>query len=203
MESYRLRPGDKIIVDFFFEPELSVEATIRPDGYVALPLVGDIQASSRTPAELDEELTEAYSRYVKQPEIAVMVSNLSTIEVYVGGEVQSAGRVEFTPGMRASQAIIVRGGFNRFAAKDDVVLLRQVADGTVLGRRIDLSGLETEDGAEDDLLLKPNDVIMIPPTNIAKVGRFVDAYIGQVFAPVSASVSQVYSTIWFQEQLEK
>ena len=200
---YRLRPGDKIRVDFFFERELSSEARVRPDGYVALPLLGDVMAASRTPDELDIELTEAYARYVKQPELAVMLEVWAPLEVYIAGEVPNPGRAEFRQGMRASQAIISRGGFNDDADEDDVVLLRQIADGTVVGRKLDLSGLDNVEGPEDDPLLQPNDVIVVPPTAIARVGMFVNSYFTDTFMPVASVVSNVYSTVWFQKQLNE
>ena len=86
-----LAPGDVIEIKFFYTPELNEIQTVRPDGKLALQLVGEVEVQGKTPAELREELLRLYASQLKDPEIAVMSRLLQNRRVFVGGQVNAPG----------------------------------------------------------------------------------------------------------------
>ena len=72
------------------------EATIRPDGYITLPIVGDIYASGRTPAELNEVVTAAYEPHYRGIEVSTIVRETASNVIYVMGEVANPGQLQFS-----------------------------------------------------------------------------------------------------------
>ena len=86
---YVLLPGDTIQIKFFYHPTLNETVQIAPDGKISLQLIDDIMAAGLTVSQLDEVLTQEYSRYLKNYSINVIVRKYSGLKVYVGGEVRN------------------------------------------------------------------------------------------------------------------
>lgn len=125
-EAYRLGSGDVITVSVWGYPELQVpELTIRPDGKIAIPLVGEIQAAGLTPVELTAEITRSLGDFVKEPKVTVNVIKFRTTRVYVLGEVNKPGLYEIEKEHRVLDALAAAGGFTRSSDKGKVYLVRK------------------------------------------------------------------------------
>ncbi len=179
-EGYILANGDVFDVTFLFEKQLDTRVKVRPDGGVALPIVGDVLAAGRTPAELDSQLTAAYATYYREPEITVNVVDFAPPTVYVMGEVRVPGDVELVPGLSMLQAIAVRGGPLVGANMGSVMLLRRLNDRQALAQRIDLERVLEAKNMAADPLLAPYDIIYVPPSFITRIGRFVDQFFNKL-----------------------
>ena len=189
--AYTLANGDMFEVTFLFEGHLNTRVTVRPDGKVALPIVGEVQAAGRSPAELDSMLTAAYAKYYQQPEVTVNVVKFAPPAVYILGEVQRPGMVKLTPGMTMLQAIAERGGPVMGANIGSVMLLRRMGGKKAVAERVDLERvLEGKERAQD-LLLAPYDIVYVPASFITRVNRFVD----QFFAKMTP-IPQLYLRGW-------
>lgn len=186
---YVLQRGDEITVKVFNRPELEETVVIRPDGRVSLVLVDEIQAAQMTTQELDEVLTESYSRFYRDPQVTVIVRGFANQRVYVGGEVSQPGFVPLTGRVTALAAVLHAGGFKGTARKDSVILLRDMGDHRPTVRIVDLDEVINEGG--EDVELMPFDVVYVPLSRIAKVGKFVDQYIRQVI-PVTLTAGFTY-----------
>ncbi len=173
---YVLGTGDQLDISFLFEPHLSSRVKVRPDGGVALPIVGDLVVAGKTPSELDSLLTAAYSTYYRDPELTVNVTDFAPPTVYVMGEVARPSDVPLRPGMTALQALAAVSGPRPEGNLSSVILLRRTGPGKAIAERMDLSRVLKGKGRSYDLLLAPNDIIYVPPTFIAKVDRFVDQF---------------------------
>src|SRR5262245_24295366 len=57
--------GDLVTVNVWEQKDLATEATIRPDGTITMPLVGDLQARGKTPTQLRDDIKKALDRYLK------------------------------------------------------------------------------------------------------------------------------------------
>jgi polysaccharide export outer membrane protein len=89
-DEYRIGGGDRIQVFVWGEPELSVQALVRPDGRVSLPGAGEIMAEGLTPAALEKEITKRLSALVKSPVVTVSMAEIVNSKVYIiGGGVPS------------------------------------------------------------------------------------------------------------------
>ena len=72
---YFIQSGDQLQIKFFYNPELNEAVTVRPDGKISLQLVDEVQAAGLTPAQLDDFLTDRYSKELKKPAITVIVGS--------------------------------------------------------------------------------------------------------------------------------
>lgn len=177
---YVLSPGDQLEIKFFRNPELNQALPIRPDGRIALQLVGTLQAGGRTVVELKKVLDEAYAKELRDPDATVIVASFDQEEVYVGGEVKNPAVMQLKAGMTVRQAIFKSGGDLPTAQMGNVLLLRDQGSAQPRVYSLDLaSGLS---GGENpnDLVLEAKDVVYVPPTIIAEVDKFVDQYMGQI-----------------------
>jgi protein involved in polysaccharide export with SLBB domain len=175
--SYLLQRGDRIAIKFYGNPELNEALVIRPDGMVSLPLIDDIQAAGRTPAELDADLTERYASELARPNLTVIVRRPSGELVYIGGEVGEQGVVRLRAGMSLFQAIQAAGGFTKTAHRKQVILIRRDAAGQAVGRSIDVRPVQTGERPSEDVPLRPYDVVFVPRSKVANVNVFVEQYI--------------------------
>ena len=121
---YVFEPGDELEVKFRLTPDLNEWATVRPDGMITLQIVGDVMAANRTPEELRASLVHAYTEYLKNPQIVVILRGPAGNHVFVGGEVGSPGRIPILGRLSALQAIIQAGGF-RETGDPKRVIVRQ------------------------------------------------------------------------------
>ena len=176
---YVLAVGDQFDVNFLFEHQLNTRVKIRPDGAVALPIVGDVLAAGRTPAELDSQLTTAYTTYYRDPEVTVNVVDFAPPMVFVLGEIRAPGEIEMVPGLSMLQAVAMRGGPAVGANMGSVMLLRRLDDGKAVARRINLERVLEAKNRAADPLLAPFDIIYVPPSFITRVNRFVDQFFTQ------------------------
>lgn len=177
---YVLQVGDVIDVKLFYNPELNDRVTIRPDGRISLQLVDEVDAAGLTPAELDEILTDAYAQLLQNPDVAVIVREFASQQVYVGGEVVSPGVVPLRPRMTALEAVVGAGGFRETAEPRSVIILSSGPDNTRLAREVDLNDVLKGRQAAGEHSLRPFDVVYVPKTLIAEVNKFVDQYINGI-----------------------
>ncbi len=84
---YLIQPGDGLSIKFFYNPELNDDVVVRPDGKISLQLIDEVQASGKTPSQLDQELTQLYSAELKKPAITVIMRSFGGQQIFVGGEV--------------------------------------------------------------------------------------------------------------------
>jgi polysaccharide biosynthesis/export protein len=178
--SYVLQPGDQFDVKLFYNPELNESVVVRPDGAIALQLVGEVRVAGRSPAELGEELTRRYAETLRRPSVAVIVRKYASRKVYVSGEVVNPGPVAIdgVP-ITVLEAIMSTGGFRPTAARNSVIILRQEGEAQPQFLKVDLQA-HLEQTASQDLQLRPFDIVFVPQTEIAEVAQFFDLYINRI-----------------------
>jgi len=178
---YIIQPGDQLDIKFFYNPELNDSVTVRPDGKISLQLVDEIQAAGRTPAQLDDFLTENYSKELRKPVITVIVKSFASQRVYVGGEVNRQGFVNLAAGMSPLQAVIEAGGLKETGDPGAVLLIRKGPENQPVPVRVDLKGTLDGSGTQSGIQLQPQDVVYVPKTFIAEANKFVKQYIEDLF----------------------
>jgi polysaccharide export outer membrane protein len=174
-EGYVIQPGDQLDVQFYLSPEFNDEVTVRPDGKVALRLVGDEQAAGLTPMQLASALDRAYSSELRSPDASVHVKNMPTREVFVEGQVTRPGGFPLESGMTALQAVSEAGGLTEDAATN-VVLIRRDACGQPHGIKVNLAEANGKMKTGEDVALMPRDILIVPRSKIANVDLFVKQY---------------------------
>src|SRR5215470_10761749 len=123
-EEYRVGPGDKLRIEVYKDQQLSQSVQVRPDGKITLPLLGDLDATDRTPLELRETIAKSLKEYITNPTVTVIVVEALASKVYVMGEVTHPGTMELHGPTTILQALAMAGGFKEFANTKDVKVLR-------------------------------------------------------------------------------
>ena len=161
MEEYALGAEDSVEVQVWKNPDLSRTVTVRPDGKVSLPLVGDVQASGLTAMQLAEAVTEKLQAYYKEPaQVTVIVNPVNSYAIYMLGEIRNQGKQQVRSGTTFLQAISLAGGFSQFASTNRIVLRRRDNDGKEIS--IPIPYKDVLAGHQPNMVLKPGDTIIVP-----------------------------------------
>ncbi len=158
---YQIGPEDLLDVSVWNNPALSRTAPVRPDGKISLPLLNDVQAAGLTPMQLRDVIAKKLVEYMPNPEVSVIVREVNRFKVSVLGEVKKPGRFDFKSKATVLDAIALAGGFNDFAARSRIVILRQDGGGT---KRIPINynKIISTASEQDDFYLQPGDVVVVP-----------------------------------------
>jgi len=162
---YRIGVDDRVQVTVWRNPELSVTAPVRPDGKLSVPIIGDVQAGGRTPSEVAESIKKRLSEYIREPNVAVILTELRSHEfltrVRVTGAVRTPRSMPHRQGMTVLDAVLEAGGVNDFASPNRARLYRKVKDKTEVFE-VGLGDILNKGRLETNFLLKPGDVITVP-----------------------------------------
>ena len=165
IEDYRIGADDRVQVTVWRNPELSVIAPVRPDGKISVPLLGDVAAGGRTPTEVAENIKKQLSSFLREPNVAVIVTELRSHEyltrVRVTGAVRTPRSIPYRQGMTILDVVLEAGGVNDFASPNRTKLYRKGKDKTDVFE-IELGDILNKGRLETNLLLRPGDVITVP-----------------------------------------
>ena len=159
--NYIIGPDDVLDISVWNEPNHSRTVPVRPDGKISLPLLNDIQAVGLTPMQLSASITDLLKKYVSQPQVTVIVTQINSQRVYVLGEVGRPGPLSLLPDMSVLQALSTAGGLNQFANQKGIYVLRS-ENGKQrrypFNYRLAIRGSPTS----QNITLKPGDTIVVP-----------------------------------------
>jgi polysaccharide export outer membrane protein len=158
--SYRIGPEDVLHISVWESKELTIDAMVRPDGMISVPLIQDVQAAGLTAAELADVIQKRLLTYVKDPQVSVIVSQVNAPKIFVIGNVSRPGPYPLRSDMTVLQALSLAGGFNQFAGKRSIKLVRGVGTKQEV-RKINYYDVIGGEG-EGNFLLKPGDTIVVP-----------------------------------------
>jgi polysaccharide export outer membrane protein len=156
-ETYRMGPEDVLFVRVWREPDFSLVVSVRPDGKITMPLIGDLQAGGMTPVELGKEVAKALSKYINTPDVTIIIQQVNSKKYYITGEVQKTGAFPLVVPTTVLQALSNAGGFKEFANKKKIKILR----GT---KRFRFNYKEVVNGKhlEQNIYLENGDYVIVP-----------------------------------------
>ena len=120
---YVIGPEDVLHIAVWKEADLTATLPVRPDGKVSLPLLNDVQAAGLTPIQLADSVAEKLKKYVSDPHVTVVVTQINSKRIYLMGEVSHTGPMPMSPNMTVMQAL-ASAGVNQFANTKKIYLLR-------------------------------------------------------------------------------
>ena len=123
-KAYRFGPEDILSIMVWREKELSGMFVVRPDGRITLPLAGEIKVADSTPEEVQAKVVELYSKFINKPEVSVSVARVGSKKYYLVGLVMRTGEFPLVVPITVLQAISSAGGFQEYANKKKVIILR-------------------------------------------------------------------------------
>jgi polysaccharide export outer membrane protein len=196
-ETYLLEAPDEIEISVLPQAELNRTVTIRPDGKISLPLIGDLFVEGMSTEMLSQELTERFSKYVKNASVSVIVTGFNSKKVYVVGEVFVQGAIPYSGTTTVFEAVEEAGSFTRRASLGRVILVRGDLDNPQV-IDVNLKDVVVKGIKRNDLHLQPNDIVFVPPNGFAKAGYAVEQVLFP-FMPVLAVGSSLSSIQAYEE----
>jgi polysaccharide export outer membrane protein len=160
---YVIGAGDTFEIFLWGNEELSTSGVVRPDGKLTTRLVEDMQASGRTSTELARYIEEAYSEYVRQPVVSIIVNGfvgIPTQAIRVVGEASSPTRVPYSKYMTLLDVMIAVGGMTEYAAGNKSVLVR-LEDGQQVSYSLRLDDLVKDGDISANMAMMPGDILII------------------------------------------
>jgi polysaccharide export outer membrane protein len=159
LDSYPIGIEDVLHIVVWNEPDLTVDVSVRPDGKITLPLVNDIDVAGRSPQEVRDLITERLSSFVRDPNVTVVVTEINSFRVFVLGEVNAQGVLNFRRPTRLLQAIASAGGLTPYSKKEALLLREQ--HGVEKRIPVNLKPLLSGSPEADNLPLQPNDTVIV------------------------------------------
>jgi polysaccharide export outer membrane protein len=158
-DEYRVGPGDKLRIEVYKDPQLSQSVQVRPDGKITLPLVGDMEATGRTPIELRDTIAKSLKDYINNPTVTVIVVEALASQIFVMGEVTHPGTMQLHGPTTILQALAMAGGFKEFANTKDVKVLRPNGSGI---ETIKFNYKDVINGDAKPFYLRSGDTVIVP-----------------------------------------
>jgi polysaccharide export outer membrane protein len=155
---YVIGAGDVLQVVVWKDPDLTREVTVRIDGMITVPLLGDLPAAGQAPGELAKAIAGGLERYIGDPQVAVVVSRAMSARFYVLGQVTKSGEFPLSGRTTLLQGLALAGGFREFAKLEDIVVVRH--DGTVVA--VNYKRLAEGRELGQNIVLSPGDTIIVP-----------------------------------------
>jgi polysaccharide biosynthesis/export protein len=160
--TYIIGDGDVLAINVWQEQNLTRTISVRSDGRISLPLVGEVQAAGKTPLQLEGEITHLLLKYMTDPEVTVMVEKINSKKFNILGQVVKPGSYALSGSTTVMDAIAAAGGFRDFAKKKDIYVLRQSPDGSESRIKFNYKDFIKGKHPEQNITLEPNDTVIIP-----------------------------------------
>lgn len=159
--NYIIGPQDVIDINVWKEPDLTRQVPVRPDGKISMPLLNDVQAAGLTPMQLTAQITASLRKFISEPQVTVVVTQINSQRIYILGEVNRPGATPLLPGMTILEALSTSGGFTMFANTKKIYLLRTV-NGSQEKYPFNYNDVIHGKSPQQNIPVKAGDTIVVP-----------------------------------------
>lgn len=160
---YTINPGDVLRIDVWNEENLSREVLVRPDGFIGLPMAGEIETNNRTPSQVADKISKALSQYMRDaPRVVVSLVDVPGNKIFVIGKVTQPGEYKITSDTDVMQALALAGGLNSFAAENDIRVLRRKPDGIQIAIAFEYAKVKAGKDLQSNIILQSRDIVVVP-----------------------------------------
>jgi polysaccharide biosynthesis/export protein len=170
---YKLRRGDSFDVDFAMTPEFNQVVAVQPDGYITLKSIGSMYVEGQTVPELTQTLTNAYTKILHEPVIAVSLKDFEKPFFIASGEVARPGKYDLRGDLTVTEGVAIAGGFDDKSKHSQVVLFHPVPTGGFEARIINVKKLMASRDMSEDIRLQPGDMLFVPQNSLSKIKPFL------------------------------
>jgi polysaccharide export outer membrane protein len=180
---YRIGPKDVLELTVIGFEDLNRRVRVSEDGKISLPYVGDVEVQGLTKSDLEKKLAKLLEeKYLQNPQVTVVIVEYQSRKVYLIGAVTTPGPYDLLGRLTLLKLISQAGGLTADAG-NEIVIMRQLPDGSKTSLKISVEDLLLKGDPSLDIPLQPDDVISIP------VDKLVQIYVtGQVTTPGALSV---------------
>jgi polysaccharide export outer membrane protein len=159
--AFIIGPADLLEIVVMKEPDLSKTIPVRPDGKILLPLVNEVQAAGKTPAQLQADLVQAFSKFYEQVTVSVLVREINSYKFSITGKVKNPGIYKMSADTTMLEAISLAGGFVEFASTNNIKVFRKGLENSKPIRIKYLKIISGKDPSQN-IIIKPGDTIIVP-----------------------------------------
>ncbi len=163
-DAYLIGAGDMLDVFVWRNPELSTRVPVRPDGKISTPLVEDMQAVGKSPTQLARDVEVVLAEYIRSPKVNIIVTSFVgtfSRQIRVVGQAANPRAIPYRDEMTVLDVIIEVGGLAEFASGNRAKIIRKI-NGEQVEIRVRLKDLINKGKIEENILMMPGDVLMIP-----------------------------------------
>lgn len=160
--AYLIGNADVLAITVWKEPDVSRSVPVRPDGKISLPLVGEIQATGRTPLQVEQDIATRLQTYINKPEVTVIVQEINSEKFNILGRVSKPGSYPLAGGITVLDAIATAGGFQDFAKQRSIYILRENPVGGQTRIAFNYKDVIKGKHPEQNIKLEPRDTIVVP-----------------------------------------
>ncbi|MCC7181487.1 MAG: polysaccharide biosynthesis/export family protein [Acidobacteria bacterium] len=160
-EDYVIGPGDVLGVQFWREAEMSGDVTVRPDGRITLPVIGEIQAAGLRPEALKDQILAAASKFMTDPNVAIVIRTINSRKVFITGRVTTPGAHLLVAPLTVLQAIALAGGLTEYADSKNITILRN-ENGEVRSLKFNYKDVSKGRNLSQNIQLLPGDTVVVP-----------------------------------------
>lgn len=163
-EFYLIGPGDSLGINIWKEPTLSGGVKVRPDGYITLPLINELQVTGMTTSQLRKALEDKYREFTVDPFVTISITAIASTEVFMVGQIGRQGAIPLTGNETVFQVLTKAGGPGVFADRSNIRVVRREND-KITEFIIDYDAIIKGD-LRQDILLRPGDRIIVPEASL-------------------------------------
>jgi polysaccharide export outer membrane protein len=165
-KEFQLGPEDVLEVAVWRNQDLSRVVTIRPDGMISLPLIGDVPAAGSTAAEVGDRIAKRLTEFKENPAVSVSVKEVNSYYIYVVGEVAKPGKYPLKSHATVLQGVSLAGGFTPFASRNNMAVIRNTRAGKSESRQLRIpvpyDALVKGKSEVGNFILMAGDTIVVP-----------------------------------------
>jgi polysaccharide export outer membrane protein len=168
---YQINGGDLLHISVYGEQNLDKDVPVQPDGGIAFPLVGNLNARGMTLKELQGKIAanlreSQYFPNLTDNEVTVSMVKATGNSVSVVGQVKAPGTFAYDTQLDVMQALSLAGGLTPFASKSKIKILRRDQAGTQTAILFDYSEVEDGEQLDKNILLRGGDVVVVPQAGL-------------------------------------
>jgi polysaccharide export outer membrane protein len=156
-KAYVIGAQDVLSIKVWREQDFSGLYTVRPDGKITIPLIGDVQASGLTPERLGEQLKQGLTNYINSPDVTVSLQTVGSKKFFITGEVNRPGDYTLAVPTKVFDALSNSGGFKDFANKKKIIIIRGANR-----LRFNYQDILRGKNLEQNIFLENGDTVVVP-----------------------------------------
>jgi polysaccharide biosynthesis/export protein len=153
-----IQDGDTVNVRVFNQDPLSTKEKVRSDGRISMPVIGEVMARGKRPAQLAQEIQVALTKVLQAPSVSVILEQGGEFKISVVGEVRNSGVFQLEPGANVLHALAAAGGLSDYADSDKIFVVRKTLPQRVRFKYADLRSADTK---SIQFTLQGGDVVVV------------------------------------------
>ncbi len=170
---YKLQPEDKVEVQYRYTPEYNATVALQPDGYVSLPLIGEVKLAGKTLDQARAAIVAKADERLADPEVTVLLKEYVKPYFVVAGEVAHPGRFELHGEVSLVEALAVSGGLKDSAKRTQVILVRKANQEMAEVKLLDLRKMMAAANIREDIAIHSGDMIVVPRNFISRIDPYI------------------------------